>query len=90
MHLKMSHSKLSSFLEVRHTFHHYYLTLNRIVIISKSVYYNLYIYFLIAYKILIWLPLFLMLEKQQKKKKEKNSACSFLSSRIYTDFVWGK
>ena len=28
-----------------------------------------------------------MLEKQKRKKK---SACSFLSSRIYTDFVWGK
>jgi hypothetical protein len=34
-------------------------------------------------------PFFLMLEKQQKNKKDK-SACSFLSSRIYTDFVWGK
>jgi hypothetical protein len=57
MHLKISHSKISSFLYVRHTFYHYYFTLNRIVIISKSVYYNLYIYFLISYKILIWLLL---------------------------------
>jgi hypothetical protein len=32
-----------------------------------------------------------MLEKQQKNKKEKKvHAGFFLSSRIYTDFVWGK
>jgi hypothetical protein len=29
-----------------------------------------------------------MLEKQQKKEKRKKGACSFLSSSIYTDFVW--
>jgi hypothetical protein len=31
-----------------------------------------------------------MLEKQQKKEKRKKSGGSFLSSRIYTDFVGGK
>jgi hypothetical protein len=31
-----------------------------------------------------------MLEKQQKNKKEKKVHAVFLSSRIYTDFVWGK
>jgi hypothetical protein len=30
----------------------------------------------------------LMLEKQQKRKKRVHAV--FLSSRIYTDFVWGK
>jgi hypothetical protein len=44
---------------------------NDIMITNKlpgmySVYYNLYIYFLISYN-----PFFLMLEKQQKKKKGK-------------------
>jgi hypothetical protein len=41
-----------------------------IVIISKSVYYNLYIYFLILYKILIWLPLFSYAWKATKKNKK--------------------
>jgi hypothetical protein len=30
-----------------------------------------------------------MLEKQQKNKKGKKVLAVFLSSRIYTDFVWG-
>jgi hypothetical protein len=49
-----------------------YFTLNRIVIISKSVYYNLYIYFLISYKILIWLPLLSYAWKATTTKKDKN------------------
>ena len=31
-----------------------------------------------------------MLEKQQKKRKRKKVHAVFLSSRIYTDFVWRK
>jgi hypothetical protein len=32
-----------------------------------------------------------MLEKQQKKRKKKKKVHAvFLSSSIYTDFVWGK
>ena len=32
---------------------------------------------------------FFLCLKSNKKQKRKKSACSFLSSRIYTDFVWG-
>jgi hypothetical protein len=32
---------------------------------------------------------FIDTEKQQKNKKGKKGLAVFLSSRIYTDFVWG-